>query len=184
MDRGCVVGKRYETRFGWTTLVERNVAAVESTLLPVSSDTAVVAPGFKGVQFFATAQVRDLLNLFLVKAALECERKADGGYYAVAPITVSSIYRELGTTAGSGIYGDPCGCIDSTDGWGHWSGWCVDFPTKFFRWRCVPTLTVAEVNAALLEAGLVRPFYRGPRLTSYPQGYGEWWHWRPGRITT
>ena len=173
MDRGCVVGKRYKTRFGWTTLCERNVAAVEPTLLPISADTVVTAPGFKGVQAFATARLRDLLNLFRVKAATECERKAGGSYGNVGCglITVSSMYRELGTTAGSGLYGDR-------------SGWCLDFPTKFFRWDCVPVLTVAEVNAALYAAGLVRPFYRGPRLTSYPKGYGEWWHWRPRRITT
>lgn len=91
MDAGCVVGKRYETRFGLTTLYERNVDAVELTLLPVSADTVITAPGFKGVLAFAVPTLRDLLNLFLVKAAAECERKAAGGYYAVSPITVSSM---------------------------------------------------------------------------------------------
>jgi hypothetical protein len=173
----CVIGKRYKTRFGWTTLRERDVDAVERALLEIPAEVAVSLAG-AGAVMMAQGELIDALRAWRDQAALRSKGKAGHGVARAGLIYANSCYRPLGTTAGSGKYEDPCGCIDSTDDFGHWSGFAIDAPTRFFRLSCVPALSVEEINLAAQRAGLERPWYTGPPHTSYPKGYGEYWHYR------
>jgi|GEM_PF-2194885 len=173
----CVIGKAYKTRFGWVKLRERDVAAAERSILEVPGDVAVALSG-SGAAMFVQGELLDALRAWRDEAARICEEKAVRGAARAGLIYASSCYRPLGTTAGSGKYEDPCGCVDSTDDYGHWSGLAIDAPTRFFRLSCVPALTVEEINLAAQRAGLERPWYNGPPLTSYQEGYGEYWHYR------
>ncbi|MGD8719587.1 MAG: hypothetical protein PVH29_12305 [Candidatus Zixiibacteriota bacterium] len=173
----CTVGKAYKTRFGWVALQERDVDAVERSLLEIPPDVAAAVAG-TGAVMMAQGQLLDALRKWREEAARICRQKAGGGAARAGIIYANSCYRPLGTTAGSGKYQDPCGCIDSTDDFGHWSGFAIDVPTKFFRLSCVPALTIEEINLAAARAGLERPWYNGPPLTSYTKGYGEYWHYR------
>jgi hypothetical protein len=173
----CVIGKRYKTRFGWVKLRERDVAAVERSILEIPSNVAVGLAGI-GATMMAQGELIDALREWRDQASRICMEKAGRGVARAGVIYANSCYRPLGTTAGSGKYADPCGCIDSTDGFGHWSGFAIDAPTRFFRLSCVPALTVEEINLAAQRAGLERPWYTGPPLTSYPKGHGEYWHYR------
>ena len=173
----CAIGKAYKTRFGWVTLRERDVAAFERSILEVPSNVGVALAG-TGAVMMAQGELIDALHSWRDEAARICMEKAGRGAARAGLIYVNSCYRLLGTTAGSGVYGDPCGCIDSTDDFGHWSGLAIDVPTRFFRLSCVPALTIEEVNLAAARAGLERPWYTGPPLTSYTKGHGEYWHYR------
>ena len=166
----CAIGKAYKTRFGLVTLRERDVAAVERILLEIPAEVAVARAG-TGADMVARGELIDALRAWRDEAARLCMEKAGRGAARAGLIYVNSCYRPLCTTAGSGVYGDPCGCIDSTDDYGHWSGLAIDVPTKFFRLACVPALTVEEINLAAARAGLERPFLRG-------KFGGEWWHYR------
>jgi D-alanyl-D-alanine dipeptidase len=166
----AVIGKAYRTRFGWVALRERNVAEVERTLLEIPAAVAVARAG-TGAIMMAQGELVDALRAWRDEAARLCMEKVTRGVARAGSICVNSCYRPLGTTAGAGKYEDPCGCVDSTDDYGHWSGFAVDVPTKFFRLSCVPALTVEEINLAAARAGLERPFLSG-------RYGGEWWHYR------
>lgn len=166
----CVIGRKYKTRFGWTTLCERDVDAVERALLEIPRNVAAAAAG-TGAILMARGELIDALRAWREEAARICMEKAGRGGARAGLIYVNSCYRPLGTTAGAGKYKDPCGCIDSTDDYGHWSGFAIDVPTKLYRLACVPALTIDEINLAAARAGLERPFLRG-------KFGGEWWHYR------
>jgi len=162
----CVIGRRYKTRFGWVRLRERDVDAVERSLLQIPPEVA--RPRFAAIMM-CQGELLDALRRWQEEAARICMEKIGPGQVARAGVIyVNSCYRPLGTTAGSGVYADPCGAVDSTDAFGHWSGFAVDVPTRYFRLGCVPALTVEEINLAAERAGLERPFLRS----------GEWWHYR------
>lgn len=166
----AVIGKAYRTRFGRVVLRERNVAEVERAMLEIPPEVAVARAG-TGAIMMAQGELVAALRAWRDEAARLCMEKAGRGAAQAGFIHVNSCYRPLGTTAGAGKYEDPCGCVDSTDDFGHWSGLAIDVPTKFFRLSCVPTLTVEEVNLAAARAGLERPFLSG-------KYGGEWWHYR------
>jgi len=165
----AVAGKKYWTRFGWQTLVARDVAAVEKSLVVVPSEIGLAAPGAKGVILRADPAM--LLALERWIKITYAWAKSQTANPRVGAIYFNSLYRPWGTTAGSGRYEDPCGCLDSQDDDGHWSGRGGDIPTKWFRLACNPIPTVEQINAFAIEAGLDRPWIKG-------QMGGEWWHYR------
>ncbi len=164
----CVIGKSYNTRFGYVKLRERTVSAVTGDLLDIPEDVAKRRAGYSA-DMRARRCLIDCLKRWREEALKICIEKVGEDLARAGTIYVNSCYRKLGTTAGSGKYGDPCGCIDSTDNYGHWSGYSADIPTGLFRKSCFPVLSVSEIRSAAYRAGLELPFLSA----------GEWWHFRP-----
>jgi len=176
VGEGCVIGRRYKTRTGWTVLRERPVAEIERRL--VDADYQVMmALGNRPIRG------RELLVRLLGewRDALWDIAQRNAERLGVDPmcgkIIASSVYRILGTTCGDGKFRDPCGALDSTDayygpdeqsiGIGHFSGFAADVPTRFTRESFYPIITITECWNAAAAVGLYRPFR------------SEYWHWRP-----
>lgn len=170
---GAVLGKRYKTRFGNQPLVERNVAAVVEHLALFEVGTKFTEALYKPGEL---PYYGHRLTLACLVAAHEYmwERvkkyaEANGIKNPVqGQITLTGFFRPLGTTWGTGTYGDLYGCIDSTDNYGHWI-MAVDISRKRTAKSFYPKLARSSVDKCMKKAGLVRPF---------PD---ESWHWRPAK---
>ncbi len=128
----------------------------------------------------ARPQVIAALQTWRENALSICEGKATPREKPkVGKLRISSAYRVLGTATTGPKGEDKFGALDSTDKYGHWSGFAVDAPTKLFREECVPALTKRECCIASINAGLTRPRYYCDPLTIIEDGCGEWWHYRP-----
>ncbi len=170
LPSGGVIGESYKTRFGYVRLRPRDWEYVEGLLVKIPEDVAIARPG-SGAEMWARPEFIEALKRWRYEAFEICAEKIGKKEAKVGLPQCSSVYRQLGTTAGSGKYKDPFGCIDSTDDYGHFSGYSGDVPTKYFRKACHPVLTVDEINLAAQRAGLTRPWLSGKMG-------GEWWHYR------
>ena len=160
----CVVGKRYPTRMGRLRLLDREDVSERLVEIPPEIAKPLIEMDMR-VQpgMFACMQT------WIEEMEKICRTKADARNLTTTfgLIYLTSAFRPIGTTAGSGAYRDCCGALDTHDHFGHWSGWAIDCPTRYTRESFFPVLSIGECRLAAKRAGLVRPFG------------GEWWHFRP-----
>ena len=167
----CKPGNSYKTRFGYVRLRDRKVDLDSLTAIP--PDIAIARPGWNAVMI-AQPLLVECLEAWKGESLEMCIELVGEEFAEVGEIVVNSCFRSIGTTAGSGKYKDTCGAVDSTDKYGHYSGYAIDVPTGLFRRACYPVLSIAEIRLAANRAGLTMPFLSA----------GEWWHFRPKKSLT
>jgi len=171
--------------YGDLTLEPYKYEPVETRLSPIPPSAA--EPTWKK-EYQPVMMARPELIAGLIRWRIEVQKTCEGEASKrlkpgedpkAGTIYVNSCYRRHGTSAGipGDKYYDPCGVVDQTDEFGHWTGFAIDVPTKYFKESCVPMLTTIEINKAAKKAGFLRPWYKGPEFTSEDQ-YGEWWHYQ------
>jgi len=160
----CKVGESYSTRLGRLTLLGRE--DVGRLLVEIPSE---VAKPLLEMDLRVQPKMLECMRAWLSVMAEICEKRAkeQGVKPQFGCLYLTSAFRPIGTTAGSGAYSDKCGALDSHDEYGHWSGWAIDCPTRYTRESFFPPLTITECRSCAKRAGLVRPFAE------------EWWHFRP-----
>lgn len=173
---GAVIGKVYQTRYGPRRLIGWPEVDINRHLVDVDVAVALLIGGGEVlcrpvVAACLFAWLKELRKLTATAAAAAGVKPVYGVIY------LSSAWRQLGETAGSGALRDPCGALDSNDViagpngdvWvGHGAGYAVDCPTRFTRESFFPIPSVAATRVAANAAGLYQPFPKS-----------DFVHWRP-----
>ncbi len=151
-DPKCSIGSLHYVKGKDRLLVDRDVGAVESKLRLIPTKYAF--PQDATVCMFARPELIERLAVWQQKAWEICqENAAPGEKTKKGRIKITSAYRLLGTTC----EWDTCGVVDSSDPFGHWSGYAIDVGRATSRDEFTPNLVSGELVEAARRAGLKQP---------------------------
>lgn len=152
-------GVRYKTRMGRIKLRER----LDVFPLLVSFSGLDVVPITRYLpRMLALPQVKEGLKLWLTglhqwQIDWAKKHKFPIDEIRFCKIYITSDFRPIGETAGSGAFADKCGALDSTDDHGHWKS-ALDVGIHSTMGKCYPEIPEKILAKTAKSAGFDRPF--------------------------
>ena len=161
----CYIGSVHFVKGENRKLYDRDVAGAEGELRYDPKITNYVTPAFTDTCLYLRPELLELIPVWHQKAWEKCqENAAPGEEVKKGRIWITSGYRLLGTTCSW----DTCGVIDSSDKYGHWSGYAIDVDLGLTAISFKPNLTEDEVVQAAEDAKLFQP-HEGEKHHFRPQ---------------